>query len=219
MSGSKCTTAVSATPYTEALPDEKAVTAIGFMQRARAWFTAHGITHIHRIVTDQRCLPLGQGLRPRAAGRSTSVHRSLHPLHKGKVERYHPILGEEFVNARTWTSETQRAEALKVWNIHFNYHRPHSAGAGQPQPRDSPPASPISWPHEASDSTDSHRTRPSMRFLRIPVLPGIFATEPALCTVSPIKQGQAGLGIQELVQQHRCTQLAERVTIVRAVES
>ncbi|MCV7029295.1 IS481 family transposase, partial [Mycobacterium sherrisii] len=22
--------------------------------------------------------------------------------------------------------------ALKVWNIHFNYHRPHSAAAGQP---------------------------------------------------------------------------------------
>ena len=42
------------------------------------------------------------------------------------------ILAEEFLYARTWTSETQRAEALKIWNIHFNYHRPHSAAAGQP---------------------------------------------------------------------------------------
>jgi hypothetical protein len=47
------------------------------------------------------------------------------------VERCHRILAEEFLYARTWTSETQRAEALKVWNIHFNYHR-HSAAAGQP---------------------------------------------------------------------------------------
>jgi hypothetical protein len=39
-------------PYTEALPDEKAVTAIGFLHRARAWFAANGITHIERIVTD-----------------------------------------------------------------------------------------------------------------------------------------------------------------------
>jgi len=38
--------------YTEALDDEKAITAISFMHRARAWFAAHGITHIQRIVTD-----------------------------------------------------------------------------------------------------------------------------------------------------------------------
>ncbi len=38
--------------YTEALPDETAATAIAFMHRARAWFAAHGIIHIERIVTD-----------------------------------------------------------------------------------------------------------------------------------------------------------------------
>lgn len=38
--------------YTEALPDERAVTAIGFMHRARAWFAANGIMRIERIVTD-----------------------------------------------------------------------------------------------------------------------------------------------------------------------
>jgi len=37
--------------YTEALPNEKARTAIGFVHRARAFFAAHGITHIHRIVS------------------------------------------------------------------------------------------------------------------------------------------------------------------------
>lgn len=35
---------------TEALPDEKAATAIAFLHRARAWFAAHGISHIERIV-------------------------------------------------------------------------------------------------------------------------------------------------------------------------
>lgn len=38
--------------YTEALTDEKAITAIGFMHRARGWFAANGITRIERIVTD-----------------------------------------------------------------------------------------------------------------------------------------------------------------------
>ncbi len=38
--------------YTEALTDEKASTAIGFMHRARVFFAAHGIGHINRVVTD-----------------------------------------------------------------------------------------------------------------------------------------------------------------------
>lgn len=38
--------------YTEALDNEKAITAIGFMHRARVWFAVHGITRIQRIVTD-----------------------------------------------------------------------------------------------------------------------------------------------------------------------
>ncbi|GAA3552059.1 hypothetical protein GCM10022222_39550 [Amycolatopsis ultiminotia] len=32
--------------YTEPLPDEKAATAVAFLHRARAWFAAHGITHV-----------------------------------------------------------------------------------------------------------------------------------------------------------------------------
>ena len=34
--------------------------------------------------------------------------------------------------ARPYTSETERAHAVTVWNIHYNYHRPHSAAGGQP---------------------------------------------------------------------------------------
>ncbi len=118
--------------YTEALDDEKAITAIGFMHRARVWFAAHGITHIQRIVTDN-------GSCYRAKDFAHVLHGARHqritpytPRHNGKVERYNHILAEEFLYARTWTSETQRSEALKIWNIHFNYHRPHSAAAGQP---------------------------------------------------------------------------------------
>jgi transposase InsO family protein len=118
--------------YTEALPDEKAVTAIGFMHRARVWFAAHGIIHIQRIVTDN-------GACYRAKDFAHVLHGARHQFiapytsrHNGKVERSHRILAEEFLYARTWTSETQRAEALKIWNIHVNYHRPHSAAAGQP---------------------------------------------------------------------------------------
>lgn len=38
--------------YTEPLSDEKAANAIGFRHRARAWFAAHGITHIEQIAEE-----------------------------------------------------------------------------------------------------------------------------------------------------------------------
>lgn len=38
----------------------------------------------------------------------------------------------EFLYARTWTSEHQSTHALTMWNIHYNYHRPHNAAGNQP---------------------------------------------------------------------------------------
>src|SRR5690606_21501750 len=38
--------------YTEPLTDEKGKTAATFLARAKVWFAAHGITHIHRVITD-----------------------------------------------------------------------------------------------------------------------------------------------------------------------
>ncbi|SFK97775.1 Transposase [Amycolatopsis sacchari] len=118
--------------YTEALPDEKAATAIGFTHRARAFFAHHGITHVHRIVTDN-------GACYKAKDFATALRGARHqritpyiPRHNGKVERYNRILAEEFLYARVWTSERQRSQALAVWNVHYNYHRPHTAAGNQP---------------------------------------------------------------------------------------
>jgi transposase InsO family protein len=118
--------------YTEALPDEKARTAIGFVHRARAFFLHHGITHIHRLVTDN-------GACYRAYDFATVLRGARHqritpytPRHNGKVERYNRILAEEFLYARVWTSEQHRTAALSVWNVHYNYHRPHTTAGDQP---------------------------------------------------------------------------------------
>lgn len=118
--------------YTEALPDETARTAIGFTHRARAFFAAHGIHHVHRIVTDNgacyRAHDFAHVLRGARHQRITPYT----PRHNGKVERYNRILSEEFLYARTWTSESQRSAALNVWNVHYNYHRPHTAAGNRP---------------------------------------------------------------------------------------
>lgn len=118
--------------YTEALPDEKATTAIGFMHRSRAWFAAHGITRIERIVTDNgACYRADAFARAMLGARHQRINPYT-PRHNGKVERYNRILAEEFLYAHAWTSEQERANALGIWNIHYNYHRPHSAAGGQP---------------------------------------------------------------------------------------
>ena len=54
------------------------------------------------------------------------------PKHNGKVERYNRTLAEEILYSREWTSETQCAAAIDVWNIHYNYHRAHTAIGNHP---------------------------------------------------------------------------------------
>lgn len=120
--------------YTEALDDETAATTIGFFCRARAFFAAHGITRLVRVVTDN-------GVNYRAAAFTRTVmglarrHQRIRPYtprHNGKVERYNRIMAEECLYAAEFTSETRRREAIAVWNNHYNYHRPHTACRDQP---------------------------------------------------------------------------------------
>lgn len=118
--------------YTEALEDEKAVTAVAVLERARNWFAAHGITVIERIVTDHGACYRAIAFTAATAGTRHQRIAPYMPRHNGKIERYNRILAEEFLYAQTWTSETERAEALKTWNLHYNYHRPHGAIGGQP---------------------------------------------------------------------------------------
>lgn len=122
--------------YTEHLTDEKGATAAGFWARARAFFAAHGINRITRVISDNGpCYRSIAFTRALLAAGGVSRHKRTRPYtpkHNGKVERYHRILAEELLYARTWTSETQRAEAIDIWNIHYNYHRPHTAAGDQP---------------------------------------------------------------------------------------
>src|SRR5699024_4566806 len=120
--------------YTEALEDETAQTTIGFFARARAYFAAHGITRLIRVVTDN-----GANYRASRFVRAVQSHASRHqrtraytPRHNGKVERYQRLLAEECLYARVYESEQARRRAIGVWVHHYNYHRPHTACADQP---------------------------------------------------------------------------------------
>ena len=119
--------------YTEALGDETAATAVAFWARARAFLGVHGIHRITRVVTDNgACYRAKVFARTLTAGSRHQRTRPYAPRHNGKVERYQRILAEELLYARTWTSEEQRTEAVKTWNIHYNYHRAHTTAGNQP---------------------------------------------------------------------------------------
>ena len=62
--------------YSEVLPDEKGATCAAFLARAAAYFAAHGIARIERVMTDNawayRCVPARGLRRPRHPTRCSS---------------------------------------------------------------------------------------------------------------------------------------------------
>lgn len=120
---------------------------------ARAWLAAHGITRIERIVTDNGACYRAESFSRALLGARRQRIAPYTPRHNGKVERYNRILAEEFLYARTWTSEAQRSQLLDSWDAGMSTttttdpttrseanHRQHYYQA----------ASPTSWPLTAS---------------------------------------------------------------------
>ena len=120
--------------YTEALEDEKATTTIGFFARTRAFFTAHGIKHLNRVVTDSGSNYRAVNFTRTVLGLASRRRRirAYTPRHTGKVERYNRLLADEVLYTRTYDSQHARRTALGVWVNHYNYHRPHTACGEQP---------------------------------------------------------------------------------------
>lgn len=120
--------------YTEALEDEKAVTAAAFWHRAVAFFAAHGITPIRRCLTDNgscyRSTTWANALA--ATGTKHKRTRPYTPRTNGKVERYNGTLARECAYVRDYTSEHERRAALADFVAYYNHDRPHAALGGRP---------------------------------------------------------------------------------------
>ena len=119
--------------YAEIHDDEKAITAVGVLQRAVAWFAERNVA-VERVLSDNgsayvshlwrdTCIDLGikhKRTRPRR------------PQTNGKIERLHRTLGDGWAYKKLYTSEAARRAALAGWLHQYNHHRPHSALAGRP---------------------------------------------------------------------------------------
>lgn len=128
-----CVDDTSRVAYVEVLPDEKALTAIGFLERAIAWFAQHGIT-IERVMTDN-----GPAYRSKAWASWCANHdlrhlrtRPYRPRTNGKAERFIQTMLHEWAYAAVYQSSQHRTTALTPWLDYYNNRRPHSALGHKP---------------------------------------------------------------------------------------
>jgi len=119
--------------YVEVLDDEKAVTAVGFTQRATAWFAQHGIT-VQAVMTDNgSCYKAFLYTDTLEANNIRHVRiPPRQPQINGKVERFNRTLADEWAYVRTYYSEQERTTALDPWIHTYNHHRNHTAIGGPP---------------------------------------------------------------------------------------
>ena len=120
--------------YSELHPDERALTVVGFVERALAFFDGHGIQSSRLMSDNAWAYTHSRALRQLLAHRGIRhlLIEKGRPQTNGKVERYQQTLKREWGLGHSYRSSEHRAAALSHWLNHYNTHRPHSALGGQP---------------------------------------------------------------------------------------
>ena len=121
----------SRSAYVEALADERGATAAGFLQRALAHFQRHGIA-VERILTDNGACYVSRTFASTAAARGVRLKRTrpFRPQTNGKAEAFIKILQTEWAYQRPYHSNRERLDALPVFLVYYNQHRPHGGIGG-----------------------------------------------------------------------------------------
>jgi transposase InsO family protein len=121
--------------YAEIHPDEKGQTCAGFLTRAAAWFAAHGIARIERVMTDNAfAYRHSRAWRQALAeiGAQARFTRAYRPQTNGKAERFNRTLLEEWAYRQVFDSSAARGAVLPEFLHLYNHHRTHTALGGQP---------------------------------------------------------------------------------------
>jgi transposase InsO family protein len=119
--------------YVEVLPDERAESAAGFLERAVVWYRRQGVS-VERVMTDN-----GAAYRSRAhasvcrrLGLRHLTTRPYRPRTNGKAERFIRTLLTEWAYARVYRDSDERADLLSGWLHHYNWRRPHGSLGHKP---------------------------------------------------------------------------------------
>lgn len=114
--------------YAEVLPDEKAETATGFLERALTWFKARDVL-VQRVMTDN-----GSCYRSNRFRRTVKAHGARHiytrpyrPQTNGKAERFIQTAKREWAYRRAYRSSTIRTQMLPGFLNRYNGRRAHRA--------------------------------------------------------------------------------------------
>jgi len=120
--------------YVELHDDEKAATVTAFVERALAFFDAHGIS-CRRLMSDNAfTYTKNRSLRELLARREIRhlTTRPYRPRTNGKVERFHQTMAREWAYGLSYRSSDARASALPHWLEHYNQERRHSSLGDRP---------------------------------------------------------------------------------------
>jgi len=120
--------------YAEIHSDQRATTVVGFLERALAFYSAHGIS-VQRVMTDNAWAYARSRLFRELLGRHGIRHlktKPYRPRTNGKVERFHQTMAREWAYGLVYQSHHDRAAALPHWLEHYNQHRPHSSLGDRP---------------------------------------------------------------------------------------
>jgi transposase InsO family protein len=115
-------------------PDEKAATVTGFVERALAFFAAHGIV-CTRLMTDNGFSYVKNRSLAELLARHGIRHLTTEPYRprtNGKVERFHQTMAREWAHGLAYRSSRHRNAALPHWLDHYNRRRPHSSIGDRP---------------------------------------------------------------------------------------
>jgi len=112
--------------YVEIRPNERKESAVGFFDRALAWFSNHGVT-VEQVMTDN-----GSCYRSREFGQWCSSRdvkhirtRPYRPRTNGKAERFIQTMLRKWAYKRPYRNSARRTAALQPWVEEYNVRRPH----------------------------------------------------------------------------------------------
>jgi len=119
--------------YVEVLADEQAITAIGFLRRAVAFYRGHGIT-VKRLMTDNGSAYRStlHAIACRALGIRHIRTRPYRPRTNGKAERFIRTMLGGWAYGAIYRSSAERTAALAGWLEFYNWRRPHGSLAKRP---------------------------------------------------------------------------------------